>query len=400
MKARTGRAVLVAVAGDLDEPHLIERSQLQLLPDGAFAPYHAAEGLAPEEAREAVRRSIEDAHRLAADGIREAARRCTRGRPRAVRLRRARRHRHAGLEHRRNPRGARSHAQGRGRALPRRAGRGRACLRPESHDASRQVGARRRGKDARRALAHGWMRASPGSASRPDRRGARIRRRRRRPRSRRSDRPSCRAAARCAPNAVVLQLKRMASTRSSIVTAIAIHAAVLDVDAVTMAHQHEAGASHEGGEEVQLPGLEQQRLVAHHHVAEQAAADRVAQADQHRGFRRHARHQRLVRAVDRIDADRQRVDVGEEQLEALGEALRQRSDDHGGEHHVEKARVLHHHRHFLQKDGVAQQAAAHAGDEGEHESADHVVAALGRRPDPGEREQEHGGEIEPDRQQE
>ena len=44
LKARTGRAVLVAVAGDVDEPQLIERSQIQLLPDGAWAPYHAAEG--------------------------------------------------------------------------------------------------------------------------------------------------------------------------------------------------------------------------------------------------------------------------------------------------------------------------------------------------------------------
>jgi hypothetical protein len=76
LKARTGRAVLVAVAGDLNQPHFIERSQLQLLPDGAFAPYHAAEGLDPEEAREAVKRSIASAHRLAADGIRAAARRC------------------------------------------------------------------------------------------------------------------------------------------------------------------------------------------------------------------------------------------------------------------------------------------------------------------------------------
>jgi len=30
LKARTGRAVLVAVAGDVDEPQLIERSQIQL----------------------------------------------------------------------------------------------------------------------------------------------------------------------------------------------------------------------------------------------------------------------------------------------------------------------------------------------------------------------------------
>src|SRR5882672_4306075 len=75
LKARTGRAALVAVAGDVDEPQLIERSQIQLLPDGEWAPYHAAEGLAPADARESVRRSIASAHRLATIGIREAARR-------------------------------------------------------------------------------------------------------------------------------------------------------------------------------------------------------------------------------------------------------------------------------------------------------------------------------------
>jgi hypothetical protein len=57
LKARTGRAALVAVAGDAHEPQLVERSQIQLLPDGAWAPYHAAEGLDPADARESVRRS-------------------------------------------------------------------------------------------------------------------------------------------------------------------------------------------------------------------------------------------------------------------------------------------------------------------------------------------------------
>ena len=75
LKARTGRAILVALAGDVREPQLIERSQIQLLPDGAWAPYHAAEGLSPADARESVRRSVAAAHRLAASGIREAARR-------------------------------------------------------------------------------------------------------------------------------------------------------------------------------------------------------------------------------------------------------------------------------------------------------------------------------------
>jgi hypothetical protein len=75
LKARTGRAVLVAVGGDVHEPRLVERSQIQLLPDGAWAPYHAAEGLSPVDARESVRRSIASAHHLATTGIREATRR-------------------------------------------------------------------------------------------------------------------------------------------------------------------------------------------------------------------------------------------------------------------------------------------------------------------------------------
>jgi hypothetical protein len=40
------------------EPQLIERSQIELLPDGAWAPYHATEGLDLADARESVRRSI------------------------------------------------------------------------------------------------------------------------------------------------------------------------------------------------------------------------------------------------------------------------------------------------------------------------------------------------------
>jgi len=75
LKARTGRAVLVAVGGDVDKPQFIERSQIKLLPEGAWAPYHAAEALEPADARESVQRSIEAAHQLATTGIRDAARR-------------------------------------------------------------------------------------------------------------------------------------------------------------------------------------------------------------------------------------------------------------------------------------------------------------------------------------
>jgi hypothetical protein len=75
LKARTGRAALVAVAGDLREPRLVERSQIPLLPEGEWAPYHAAEGLEPEDARASVKRSIASANELARRGIGEAVRR-------------------------------------------------------------------------------------------------------------------------------------------------------------------------------------------------------------------------------------------------------------------------------------------------------------------------------------
>ena len=75
LKARTGRAVLVALAGDLHEPRFVERSRLALLPDGEWAPYHAAHGLDPVDARESVTRSIASAQRLATSGIGDAVRR-------------------------------------------------------------------------------------------------------------------------------------------------------------------------------------------------------------------------------------------------------------------------------------------------------------------------------------
>lgn len=77
LKARTGRATLVAVAGAAHEPLLIERSQIPLLPDGAWAPYHAAKGLAAPDARASVARSIASAQRLATTAMREAVRRFT-----------------------------------------------------------------------------------------------------------------------------------------------------------------------------------------------------------------------------------------------------------------------------------------------------------------------------------
>lgn len=71
LKARTGRAILVAI-GASPEVQVLARSELRLLPEGDFAPYHAAEGLPPAAAQESVDRSVAAAHRLAQHGIRTA----------------------------------------------------------------------------------------------------------------------------------------------------------------------------------------------------------------------------------------------------------------------------------------------------------------------------------------
>ena len=75
LKARTGRAALVAIGGDERDLELLERSQILLLPEGAFAPYHAAAEMEPAEGRRHVKHSIATADRLAASGIRDARRR-------------------------------------------------------------------------------------------------------------------------------------------------------------------------------------------------------------------------------------------------------------------------------------------------------------------------------------
>jgi hypothetical protein len=69
LKARTGRAIAVAICA---EPlQVIERAQMRLLPEGAFAPYHVAETLPANERQASVDRDIAVAHRLAEDGIRD-----------------------------------------------------------------------------------------------------------------------------------------------------------------------------------------------------------------------------------------------------------------------------------------------------------------------------------------
>jgi hypothetical protein len=75
-KPRTGRAVLVMLAGTFREPRVIERSEIPLLPAGEFAPYHAAERLEPRAAHKYVKGSIARAQRLATSAVQDAARRC------------------------------------------------------------------------------------------------------------------------------------------------------------------------------------------------------------------------------------------------------------------------------------------------------------------------------------
>jgi len=75
LKARTGRAILVIVGVNGADFQVIERAELKLLPDGAFAPYHAIEGLKPEAARKSLNSSIASAHRLAEVGMRNAVER-------------------------------------------------------------------------------------------------------------------------------------------------------------------------------------------------------------------------------------------------------------------------------------------------------------------------------------
>jgi hypothetical protein len=71
LKARTGRAIVVAVGGTVNRPLLLARGEIALLPEGAIAPYHAAQELQGARARKHVADCIATAQRMAAAGIRE-----------------------------------------------------------------------------------------------------------------------------------------------------------------------------------------------------------------------------------------------------------------------------------------------------------------------------------------
>ena len=73
MRARIGRAALVVVGGDAGAPVFVESREIKLLPEGDWAPYHAAEELPRAKQHAAVDQAIATAHRLAEEAIRAAA---------------------------------------------------------------------------------------------------------------------------------------------------------------------------------------------------------------------------------------------------------------------------------------------------------------------------------------
>ncbi len=68
-KAHSGWAALVAVGGSAESPQIVKRQRVEVVEPAnatwAKQPYHAAEGLAPDEAKKLVRRAIESARELA-----------------------------------------------------------------------------------------------------------------------------------------------------------------------------------------------------------------------------------------------------------------------------------------------------------------------------------------------
>jgi hypothetical protein len=75
-KPRTGRAILVMLAGSYGGARVVERSEIPLLPAGEFATYHAAKELKQADAAGYVKGSIARAQHLATGAVREAAKRC------------------------------------------------------------------------------------------------------------------------------------------------------------------------------------------------------------------------------------------------------------------------------------------------------------------------------------
>lgn len=76
MKAHSGWAALVVVGKNEGDCVVVDRRRIELVEDEwAKQPYHAAENLKPDAARDLVKRGIEAAHRIAIQQIRAAVKR-------------------------------------------------------------------------------------------------------------------------------------------------------------------------------------------------------------------------------------------------------------------------------------------------------------------------------------
>ena len=66
MKAHSGWAALVVVGRSDGDAIVLDRRRIELVDDEwARQPYHAAEELKPDRARDVVKRGVEEAHRIA-----------------------------------------------------------------------------------------------------------------------------------------------------------------------------------------------------------------------------------------------------------------------------------------------------------------------------------------------
>jgi hypothetical protein len=78
LKAHSGWAALVVIGIGDGELYVVDRRRIELVENDAvwaMQPYHAAEELEPDEAREVVKRGIESARRIAAREMRAAVKR-------------------------------------------------------------------------------------------------------------------------------------------------------------------------------------------------------------------------------------------------------------------------------------------------------------------------------------
>ena len=153
LKAHSGWSALVVVGVNDGEIQVIDSRRIELVDSTDAAsvnqPYHAAESLDAEAARDLVGRGVAAARRAAVKEMRSGHRAVTFVAASGGGLCGARARADACLERQRNPRSAFPHAQSRGRTLSRRAGPSGADMRTECcHPPGKTTGGAR-GKGAR-----------------------------------------------------------------------------------------------------------------------------------------------------------------------------------------------------------------------------------------------------------